>query len=177
MDEELRVVTFLDLVELLAVRGFREQGVPLRHIRIAAEQAAEIFQTTHPLAAHRFETDGRHIFARLQAEGVVTGLASLSEGGQWVFPEAVERYLRQLDFHRETDLAIRWWPTGKDRFVVIDPKVDFGAPHISGTGVPTAALYEPVAAGDDPEVVAGWFEVESDQVKAAFAYEQELRAA
>jgi uncharacterized protein (DUF433 family) len=177
IDPDLRTVTFLDLVELLVVKGFRKEGIPLRHIRIAAEEARDIFQTDHPLATHRLETDGRHIFARIQDEWSLFGLVSLSERGQWVFAEAVEGYLRQIDYDLETQLAIRWWPAGRDSSVVIDPKIAFGAPHIAETGVPTTALYEPIAAGDDPEVVARWFGLDPEQVEAAVRYERELRAA
>jgi DNA-binding transcriptional MerR regulator len=94
MERELGVVTFLDLVELLVVKGFRSRGVPLKHVRIAAEQAAELFHTDHPLATQRLQTDGRHIFARVQDARGFAGLVSLSERGQWVFPEAVEAYQR-----------------------------------------------------------------------------------
>jgi uncharacterized protein (DUF433 family)/DNA-binding transcriptional MerR regulator len=177
MERELGVVTFLDLVELLVVKGFRSRGVPLKHVRIAAEQAAELFHTDHPLATQRLQTDGRHIFARVQDARGFAGLVSLSERGQWVFPEAVEAYLQELDFDLDTHLAIRWWPAGKGRPVVLDPRVCFGRPHIAGTGVPTTALYGPVAAGDDPRLVAQWFRVDLSQVEAAVAYERELRAA
>lgn len=175
--QEVGAVTFLDLVELLVVKGFRKEGVPLKHIRIAAEEAAELFHTDHPLATQRLETDGRHIFARVQDSRGRVGLVSLSERRQSVFPKAVEAYLRQLDFDLETRLALRWWPAGKERPVVLDPKVCFGRPHIAGTGVPTEAVYGPVAAGDDPDRVAEWFNLKRDQVRAAVAYEQGLRAA
>lgn len=177
MQRELGAVTFLDLIELLVVKGFRSRGVPLKHIRIAAEEAAAAFRTPHPLATQRLQTDGRHIFARIQDALDLVGLVSLSERGQSVFPEAVEEYLRELDFDLETRLAIRWWPAGRERPVVLDPRVCFGKPHIAGTGVPTAALYGPVAAGDDPRTVAEWFRVDPAQVDAAVAYEQELKAA
>ncbi len=177
IDPELRTVTFLDLVELLVVRGFRKEGVPLRHIRIAAEEASELFQTDHHLATQHLETDGRQIFARIQDEWGFFGLVSLSERGQWVFAEAVEDYLREIDYDLETRLAIRWWPAGRDGSVVVDPKIAFGAPHIADTGVPTTALYEPIAAGDEPEIVARWFGLDPEQVEAAVRYERELRAA
>ncbi len=177
IDPELRTVTFLDLIELLVVKGFRKEGVPLKHIRIAAEVASELFQTAHPLATQHLQTDGRHIFARVQEERGFFGLVSLSERGQWVFAGAVERYLREIDYDLETRLARRWWPAGRGGSVVIDPKVAFGAPHIASTGIPTTVLYEPIAAGDDPVAVARWFRVEPEQVEAAVRFEREIRAA
>lgn len=177
LDPALRTVTFLDLIELLVIKGFRGEGVPLKNIRTAAEEARAIFQTDHPLATQRLETDGRHIFGRIQDERNFFGLVSLSERGQWVFVEAIEAYLREIEYDLDTRLAIRWWPAGKEGSIVVDPRIAFGAPHIAATGVPTTALYEPVAAGDDPELVARWFGIDPGQVEAAVRYEQELRAA
>jgi uncharacterized protein (DUF433 family) len=176
-DEDFRFVTFVDLVELLMIEGFRKAGVSLQRVRVAAETAASLFAVTHPLAFMRFKTDGRDVFADVQEREGLTGLVNLSRRGQKVFPEAVEMYLRQLEYDVESGLASRWWPHGKDGGVAVDPHIAFGAPHIFGQGVPTSALYEMVEAGDSTESVARWFKVQPSDVEAAVKYERELRAA
>jgi hypothetical protein len=37
---------------------------------------------------------------------------SLTEGGQYVFVEPVEAYLRDLDFDPDPGMANKWWPQG-----------------------------------------------------------------
>lgn len=62
------VLTFLEVVELLFVRLFRDQGVSMPTIRRAAERAAERYDADYPFAVERFDTDGKHIFATLRTE-------------------------------------------------------------------------------------------------------------
>jgi transposase-like protein len=61
-------LTFPELVELLLVKLFREEGLSMPVIRRAAEEAARQFDTPYPFAARRFDTDGGRIFATLQEE-------------------------------------------------------------------------------------------------------------
>lgn len=59
---EQSVLTFLELVELLFIRMFRDHGVSWSTIRRASERAAEQFGTPCPFAVRRFDTDGNRIF-------------------------------------------------------------------------------------------------------------------
>lgn len=174
---ELKVVTFLDLAELLVIKGFRRHGVPLQQVRVAAEEGNRIFGTSHPLAALRVVTDGRHIFADVQSHLGFREMVSLTDRGQYVFVDAVEAYLRDLDFDLETGMANKWWPRGRADLVLVDPRVGFGTPHIVEAAVPTSAVYELVQAGDDLVSVADWFGLTSSQVEAAVAFERHLQAA
>jgi uncharacterized protein (DUF433 family) len=170
-------MTFLDLAELLIVKGFRQHGVTLPTIRAAAETASAIFGVDHPLAFQRLKTDGRDIFPEVEESEDHVGLVSLGRRGQKLFPQTVEEYLKELDYDLETGFAARWWPAGRSRQIVVDPRISFGAPHIAGTGVPTRAVHEPVAAGQDPGEVAAWFGLRIEQVKIAVSYEKQLRVA
>jgi uncharacterized protein (DUF433 family) len=58
--------------------------------------------------------------------------------------------------------------------IVIDAKVQGGAPVIRGTRVPVAVLVESVAAGDDISEVARAYRVTEEQVRLALAYAAEL---
>lgn len=174
---ELKVVTFIDLAELLVIKGFRKHGIPLQRIRAAAEQAARIVGTDHPLAALHVVTDGRSIFADVPPDAGSGGMVSLTEQGQYVFVDAVEAYLRDLDFDPSTGMASKWWPRGRHGLVLVDPGIAFGAPHLAETGVPTSVVYELVQAGEELSGVAEWFELTSQQAEAAILFEQELEAA
>jgi len=172
-----RTLTFVDLAELLMVKGFRVAGVSLDRIRVAAETAADLFQTTHPLAIESLRTDGRDVFARVQETHGYEGLVSVSERGQHVFPNVVEQYLNDLDFDRGNLLANRWWPHGRSGGVVVDPRIVFGAPHVEGAGVPTRALAELVHAGEPDERVAELYDLDAHRVRLAVEFEDELAAA
>jgi len=115
-------LTFLDLVQLRVVQGFRKAGVPLQRIRVAALTAADVFGASHPFAFERFKTDGRDVFAKVVVDAAEVGLLNLSSGGQRAFPEWVEQSLRELTFATKTRLAERWYIAGPGGGVVIDPR-------------------------------------------------------
>jgi uncharacterized protein (DUF433 family) len=172
------VLTFLELVELLFVRLFREEGVRMPVIRRAAEEAARRFDTPYPFAVKRFDTDGDRIFSTLQEEPreerVVTELGKK----QLVFDTVVRPFFRKLEY-RDSGDALRYWPMDREGRVVLDPQRSFGKPIDAETGVPTRALYDAVLAGggQSPEVVAEWFGVPLEAVQAAVAFEASLQAA
>jgi uncharacterized protein (DUF433 family) len=166
-------LTFTDLIELLFVRGFRETGLSLQYIRAAAEKAADLFKTSHPFALKQFATDGRRIFSTLEVDDGDRRIMDLLRD-QLIIPSVMDRYLTQLDYDLGSGSAIRWWPRGKQGMVRIDPRVSFGAPTVP-SGVPTETLHKAfLANGQDPSVVASWYEVPEADVRAAVDYESEL---
>jgi uncharacterized protein (DUF433 family) len=172
------VVTFLELVELLFIKLFREQGVSMRLIRAAARRASERWETNYPFAIKRFNTDGTHIFATLSEDGAEGfGLEDLSRG-QFAMETVVRPFFRKLDYEGNAD-ALRFWPLDREGRVVLDPHRQFGRPIDAETGVPTSVLFSAARAneGDSLRVIANWYEVPLAAVEAAVRYEQLLLAA
>jgi uncharacterized protein (DUF433 family) len=176
-DDE-HVLTFLELVELLFIKLFREDGVSMQVIRKAAEEAARRFDTPYPFAVKRFDTDGHRIFATLREETQEERSVVELGKGQHVFDVVVRPFFRKLEYQDGGD-ALRYWPRDRDGRVVLDPQRSFGKPIDAETGVPTRALYDAVLAGGGqlPEVVAEWFGVPLGAVEAAVAFERSLLAA
>jgi uncharacterized protein (DUF433 family) len=176
--EGQRVLTFLELVELLFVKLFREEGLSMPVIRKAAEEAARQFDTPYPFAVRRFDTDGGRIFAALQQESQDERVAVELGKGQLVFDTVARPFFRKLEYRNGGD-ALRYWPMDRDGRVVLAPERSFGKPIDAETGVPTRALYDALLAsgGQSPQVVAEWFDVPLEAVKAAAAFERSLMAA
>ena len=59
--ENLDVLSFGDLVELMYVRGFRNAGVQLAELRDAGMRVRREWDTPFPLATKKFATDGKHL--------------------------------------------------------------------------------------------------------------------
>jgi uncharacterized protein (DUF433 family) len=169
-----RTISFLELMELHFIKLFRDAGVSLPTIRKAAKTAARQFGAEHPFAMHRFDTDGRTIFATLARGESKAALVEDLKHGQYVFDTIVRPFFKKLEYGR--DEAIRFCPLGTGKRVVLDPARQFGKPIDNGTGVPTASLYHAVMAGEDPVAVARWFDVPLDAVRAAITFEKSLEA-
>lgn len=178
-DEDDKPITFLELIELLFVRLFREEGLSMQYIRIAARIAADYFETPYPFAVKRFDTDGKFIFATLENEPVTQSRRIIEElgKGQIVFETVVRPFFRKLEYSGHAE-ALRFWPMEREGRVVLDPKRKFGKPIDAETGVPTRALFDAVAvAGQGVQTVAKWFGVPADAVRAAVKYERMLTRA
>jgi uncharacterized protein (DUF433 family) len=61
--------------------------------------------------------------------------------------------------------------------VVIDPRVQFGRPCLTGTGIPTAELIQRFKAGEDLSSLADDFGRDVSDVVEAIRYETDLQAA
>jgi uncharacterized protein (DUF433 family) len=166
---------FLDLMEIKFVDAFLRHGVSWAVIHKVREKAQEIYpDTDHPFCTKQFFTDGRQIFRDLHAE---TGEECLQEiaTNQIVFSNITRPFFKELEF--EGEIFMRWWPLGKDRQVVIDPRKNFGQPTIFIAGVPTQSLHRSyLANGSSYEEVARWYEIGADSVREAVDYEQSLAA-
>src|SRR5712692_8238214 len=112
------VLTFLELVELLFVKLFREKGVSMPVIRKAAAEAARRFDTPHPFAVKRFDTDGHRVFATLQQESQDERLVVELGKGQLVLDTIVRPFFRKLEYRNGGD-ALRYWPLHRDGRIVL----------------------------------------------------------
>ncbi|HEX8391656.1 MAG TPA: hypothetical protein VF665_04785 [Longimicrobium sp.] len=177
-----RALTFVELVELMFIKGFRKAGAPWKEIHEAARVAARILNTDHPFAMRTFFADPGGIYAMLdEAEGGES-LVRLVGHGQHAFTSIVKPYLGQLEFD-PLETPTRWWPLGKEARVVLDPLVSFGAPVLADVGVPTATLAdvyqaEREYAGNDALRRVAWlYTIPERQVQLAVEFEQWRRAA
>ncbi len=171
-------ISFLDLIEALFIDAFHRHGVPWKHIRESAVEAATLFGTNHPFAVRRFETDGRRIFATVfkkDESGDPRMIDLVSR--QAVFQDVFAPLMKQLEYDVETDAVARWWPLGRRVPVVVDPDRSRGMPVALRSGVPTYVLARAVAAeGGDVDRVARWYEVPLREVVAAVEFEKPVAA-
>ena len=121
-----RVLRFVDLIEVRFLEAFRRRGVSWKTLRSAAYQAARLMKHSHPFSTHRFRTDGRAILGTLDVGPDRVFLDILSD--QVKFESVLAPFLYEGLDYTVHDEPARWWPMGKDRTVVIDPKRSFGAP-------------------------------------------------
>ena len=105
-------------------------------MRRAHARAQTKLKTTHPFCSNRIFTDGRSILLRQGEEDSDRVLIDLAND-QAEFARIVEPFRKELEF---SGSDIIWWPLGKERQVVINPKRNFGQPSAARSGVPTRVL-------------------------------------
>ena len=170
-------LSFTNLTEVLALSGFRQLGVSMQRVRRALEYVKQEMRVEHPLATQRILSDGVELFweyqERYRSEIV---LVNVVRGGQRVFPEAVMRYLREIEWARDT-FASRWWPGAREAgsgAIVVDPRRAFGSPVIARTGIRTEDVFLRFSAGEPISELAEDYGLTLDQAEAAIRAEAQF---
>jgi len=149
------MLSFVNLIEAHVLDAIRRvYGVQLPKVRSAMTFLRHEFGSKHPLIEQKIETDGRDLFIRSLGK-----LIAASGGGQLVMPELIEAYLKRIEWD-ERGIASRLYPFTRKRqldepkVIVIDPRISFGRPVLSGTGVRTSIVAERYKAGESVEELA-----------------------
>ena len=162
---------FRDLVEARIVNALRSEHIGLQTIRQCIELAREIISDARPFSTRNFKTDGKSIFLEITEGANDPKLIDLKRR-QHVFKAVVAPSLVGLEFGSEA--AERWWLLPNRKTIVADPDRSFGRPIVASSGVSTARLAQAVLAEGSISRVANLFEVRSQEVQDALAYERML---
>lgn len=183
-----KTITFIDMIQLLAIRAVRTQTnpkkIPLQRIRDAVTTAVQEYGVEHPLAVkHRLFAFGDSVVIKVTAQGnqlfnqpseFVVGVAG-PDKRQHLFEPIVEPFLDEISFTGIEGLADRWTPMRADAFEVrLDPKQRFGQPYIHPTMILVDALAAAVKSEGSIEAAAEQFETEPPAVKLALKYQDSL---
>lgn len=174
--EDSKVLGFRDLVEIQFVQTFREHGVSLQTIRKALACAMQELEAYYPFSSLRFKSDGKNILAEVIEDPGDRSRVFDVITGQFLLEIFFDRLYEGLEYSKAEGL-VRWWPLGKDRQVVLDPKRNFGQPITSQEGVPTSILARALRSERSEHAVADWFEVHPNAVRDALEFERHLNAA
>lgn len=178
-DPKSKTMSFVNLVEAYVLAGIRRRhGVSLPKTRAAIEYVREQLEVARPLADEQFETNGVDLFVRR-----LGSLLNVSRNGQQEMAEIMRQYLRRID-RDPSGVPIKLYPLTRPpsqedqpKLVVIDPRLSFGRPVLSGSGVPTAVLAERFKAGESIESLAADYGLEADAVLEAIRCELNTRQA
>lgn len=168
-------LSYLDLVEVAFVATLRGMRVPLRRIRVAWRYLAKRFETDFPFAQLDLKTDGASVlYALTDEEGAWLEklLVDAGESGQIMWAEPVWDRIREFDYDERHSLAIRWFPRGRDGPIIVDPRIQFGAPILRDSGLATWAVRERFQAGESVQEITEDFGIQESAVWHALEFEE-----
>jgi uncharacterized protein (DUF433 family) len=171
-------LSFVNLVEVHVLDAIRRKHrIPLDKVRLAMDYLRREFHSKHPLADHRFETDGMDLF--IQRYG---SLINITRSGQLAMRQVLQAHLRRIE-RDPAGRAVRLYPFTRKRsddepkVIVIDPAISFGKPVMAGSGIPTAIVAERYKAGETIEELAKDYEQSRLNIEEAIRCELQLEAA
>ena len=162
------LIAFKDLVSLRIVAALRAAGVSFARVRTAEQNLRELTGHPRPFATESLWTDTSDVFADFRGM-----LLAASRSGQLAM-RLMERHLIPVHGLSFTDGAASSWTPA--RFVVMRPDIQFGAPCISGTRIPTRALWNSWRGGDSKELLSASYDLPLEEVQAAISWEERLPA-
>ncbi len=164
------LIAFEDLVSMRVVAALRTAGIGWPAIRRGEQWLREETGAQRPFATEVLWAGQGQVFTEWTEQ-----LLSASHYGQAAF-EMLRQYLipiHGLAFSDSSRVATSWEPMGG---VVLEPQVQFGAPCLKGTRIPTRTIAGMIEAGDSVRWVAETYGLSRDGVKAACDWESRLRS-
>lgn len=173
--ENRTFLSFLDLVEILFINSFEKHGLSLQSIRRAANCASKLFNTDHPFAKKVFYTDGKTILAKIAEENKDPDLLDLLKKQYQIESIISPSLYESLDFDN-FDLAEKWWPLGKDKMIVLDPKRNFGKPILDKLNIRVETIIDIYKNNKNINEISNWYNIDKKSINAAIEFEKRLIA-
>jgi len=178
-----RIVTFLDLVQALAIHSIRSvHKIPLGKIRTAVDLARQRYNVQYPFAMKHTtflfsdgmkEGHGEIVLCREGDTDHPEKYIQISgkERGNYLMNKVVELYLDDLYFDPETGFATKYRPwSAYGRHILLDPKRRFGEPIVEECGYTVETLQQAAVSEGSIESAAETYGVAVEDVKIAFSY-------
>jgi uncharacterized protein (DUF433 family) len=165
---------FKDLVQTRVARAFIDAGLSAQKVRAAIKLGHEIMATDHPLAAAKFQTDGKSVILSILVSGEDDRLIDLFKNGQYLMKKVIEPSLKGVEF--EGNSAVRWRPLGESSPIILDPNRQFGQPIDDQSGVPVSVIEKAIKAEGSIEAAAKVLCIKTGAVREASKFWHKMAA-
>lgn len=158
-------LSFWNLVECSVLAALRRtHNVSLPKVRRALGHVGREFDKARPLIEQEFLTDGVALFVDRYGK-----LIEASKSGQMAMCDLLAKSLTRIETD-EQGLAVRFFPwthrPDEPKVVSIDPRISFGRPVLTSTGITVEVLLGRFWAGDTIDHLARDYRVEPDRIEA-----------
>lgn len=162
------LIAFEDLISMRVIAALRAAGVSFPKIYEAEEWLRCHTRHPRPFAVEAIWTERTDIFVEFKRL-----LVTASRAGQMAMDFFRDYIIPIHGLTFEEEIAATWEPRGG---IVLDPEIQFGAPCIKGTRIPTKTIWGMIAAGDSRERVKRSFRLTEQEIDAAIIWEDSLAA-
>jgi uncharacterized protein (DUF433 family) len=178
-DARGRLLSFANLCELHILSAIRRHhNIRLFKVRDSVEYLRNELGADRPLIDKEFHTNGVDLFVKH-----ASSLLNVSKQGQEALRGDFELALARIERDRHGS-PIRLFPFSRSsqaqanqpKTVVIDPRLSFGQPVLSGTAIPTEVINDRFKAGDGLAELAKDYGVDEEQIEEALRFEQRRAA-
>jgi uncharacterized protein (DUF433 family) len=159
-----KAVNFYTLIEFYTFYQLRDNGFSAQEIQKAYHIIAKDLDTKYPFAKDIIKIDEKDIWYEYLGE-----LMKVDFKRKLYLKQLLEPFLHKIDYDEDA-IAERYYPLGRDKKVIVDPKHQFGQPTILGTNVKIQTVYNLHLGGETDKNICILYDLSEDEVKDAIKF-------
>jgi len=164
--ENVTAVSFYTLIEIYVFNFFRENKISTQKIIQAHKELSKYLKNPFPFCrSDILLLSGRDIVFRLVDIFAISGT-----GFQQAIKEYILPYSKKIEF--VDGFADKYYPLGKERSVVVNPKNQFGSPIIDGTNIKVSSISSLYRGGENIDFISRLYDISTQQVKDAIDFDK-----
>ena len=162
-----RSVNFVTLIELHTMMHLADAGIRTQEVLEVRETLAVLYGTPTPFA-HKavlegMYTNGKEVFWEMKNDIItLTGKKPFQL-------DMIRSLIKKLDFDEDA-LASKYYPLGKEKHIVMDPRRKFGYPVIGKTNIYPETIYTFHKGGEPTDFIAHLYRITLEEAEAAIEY-------
>jgi uncharacterized protein (DUF433 family) len=162
-----KAIHFFTLIEFYVFYQLRKQGVSAQSIARSHEIISQELNISFPFANAIILTDGKKVFYSKDGDLIINA----DKSKQINFKSIIEGFCHKIDFDAD-DHALRYWPLGKGKNIVVDPHHQLGQPTVKNTNILAETLYSMYKSGEKVNFISSLYDVSPADVKASIKFFQ-----
>ncbi len=152
-------INFYSFIEMYVFWELRSRGWTMQKINKVYNWLKQKLNTKYPFARFEFYMYGDELIIDYK------GFVSVDKHpGQGKIKDFLTPFAEKIDF--TGNLAKRFYPAGKEGWIVSDPQIRAGEPVIRGTRIDTWTIYNMLKAGETPETIAWAYQIPLESIEA-----------
>jgi uncharacterized protein (DUF433 family) len=164
-----RAINFFGLIEFYTYYHLREMGFSASHIKLFHSQLAKNLGTQYPFASIRVvDRKKTSSISKIWYEHLGE-LMRDDRIAQPAIKSFVKPFINHIEYGEDL-IARRFFPLGKSKHVVVDPKHQFGQPVIDGTNLQTQTVFELYKAGESKHNICKLYNIKEKDVEEAIKF-------
>jgi uncharacterized protein (DUF433 family) len=160
-----KTVHFYTLIEFYVFFQLRKQGVSAQNIAKSHEIIGQELRISFPFANSVILTDGKKIFYKTDGGVIINA----DKSKQINITSIIEHFCHKIDFDKDHQ-ALRYWPLGKEKNIVVDPHHQLGQPTVKNTNILAETIYSMYTSGEKVSFISSLYDVPETDVKASIEF-------
>jgi uncharacterized protein (DUF433 family) len=157
-----KAIHFFTLIEFYVFYQLRKLRVSAQNIARSHEIISQELNTAFPFANSQILTDGRKIFYTVKGDLIINA----DQPKQINITSIIEAFCHKNDFGNDFN-ALRYWPLGKEKNIVVDPCHQLGQPTVKNTNIIAETLDSMYTSGEKTGFISSLYNVSEDDVMAS----------